>query len=39
MIQFIVRPALPKDAIVLFDLIKALAEYEKLTHEVKGGSN
>lgn len=31
-----IRPATPKDVSVLFDLIFALAEYEKLTHAVTG---
>lgn len=30
------RPATPADVLVLFNLIKALAEYEKLSHAVTG---
>ena len=32
----ILRPATPDDVPVLFQLIQALAEYEKLSHEVSG---
>ncbi|ACK64267.1 GCN5-related N-acetyltransferase [Rippkaea orientalis PCC 8801] len=31
-----IRPAQPSDVSVLFTLIKALAEYEKLSHQVTG---
>lgn len=31
-----IRPATPDDVTVLVDLIKALADYEKLAHEVTG---
>ncbi|MCU0544266.1 MAG: GNAT family N-acetyltransferase [Oscillatoriaceae cyanobacterium Prado104] len=34
--EVILRPAVLADAPVLFDLIKALAEYEKLSHAVTG---
>ncbi|VXD23796.1 GNAT family N-acetyltransferase [Planktothrix paucivesiculata] len=34
----IVRPATIEDISVLFELIQALAEYEKLSHEVTGNS-
>jgi GNAT superfamily N-acetyltransferase len=34
--QLILRPATPADVSVLFDLIRALAEYEKLSHAVTG---
>lgn len=34
--QLILRPATPTDVSVLFDLIVALAEYEKLSHAVTG---
>ncbi|NJR22278.1 MAG: GNAT family N-acetyltransferase [Richelia sp. CSU_2_1] len=34
--EIILRPAVLADAPVLFDLIKALAEYEKLSHAVTG---
>jgi GNAT superfamily N-acetyltransferase len=34
--EVILRPAVRADAAVLFDLIKALAEYEKLSHAVTG---
>lgn len=33
-----IRPAAPPDIPVLFDLIKALAEYEKLSHAVVGNA-
>lgn len=36
MSQLILRPATPADVSVLFNLIVALAEYEKLTHAVTG---
>lgn len=31
-----IRPATPDDVSILFDLVTALAEYEKLSHEVTG---
>ncbi len=31
-----IHPAAPNDVSILFELIKALAEYEKLSHEVVG---
>ena len=31
-----IRPAVPEDVAIIFDLIRALAEYEKLTHLVTG---
>ena len=34
--NFTIRPAAPGDAAVIFDLIKQLAEYEKLSHMVVG---
>jgi GNAT superfamily N-acetyltransferase len=34
--EFIIRAATPGDAPVLFELIKALADYEKLSHAVTG---
>ncbi len=36
--KLILRPALPADAQVLFRLILALAEYEKLSHAVTGNA-
>ncbi|MGL5066112.1 MAG: GNAT family N-acetyltransferase [Microcoleus sp.] len=36
--EVILRPAARADAPVLFDLIKALAEYEKLSHAVTGSA-
>lgn len=36
--EFTIRPATPTDAPVLFDLIVALAEYEKLSHAVTGSA-
>lgn len=36
MAQLTLRPAIPADVSVLFSLIVALAEYEKLTHAVTG---
>ncbi len=35
-IEFTIRPANPDDVADLFGLIKALAEYEKLSHRVTG---
>ncbi len=37
--ELILRPAKPGDASVLFELIKALAEYEKLTDAVTGNAD
>lgn len=37
--DFILRPAQPADVPVLFDLIQALAEYEKLSHAVTGNAD
>ena len=34
--KFQIRPAIPSDVPHIFNLIKALAEYEKLTHQVTG---
>lgn len=34
--ELLVRPAQPSDASVIFELIQALAEYEKLSHAVTG---
>ena len=34
--EFQIRPAIPSDVSHIFNLIKALAEYEKLTHQVTG---
>ena len=34
--NLVIQPAAPDDAPTLFELIKALAEYEKLSHEVVG---
>lgn len=36
--KLILRPATPVDVPVLFSLIQALAEYEKLSHAVKGNA-
>jgi len=36
MTNLTLRPATPKDVPTLFHLVKALAEYEKLTHAVTG---
>jgi GNAT superfamily N-acetyltransferase len=36
--ELTIRPATPTDAPVLFDLIVALAEYEKLSHAVTGSA-
>jgi GNAT superfamily N-acetyltransferase len=36
--EFTIRPATSTDASVLFDLIVALAEYEKLSHAVTGSA-
>ena len=38
MSEFTIRPATPGDVPVLFELIKALAEYEKLSHAVTGNA-
>lgn len=35
-IEFTIRPANPDDVAAIFGLIKALAEYEKLSHRVTG---
>lgn len=35
-IQVTLRPAIAEDAAVLFELVLALAEYEKLSHQVTG---
>lgn len=37
--ELILRPAEPADVPVLFDLIQALAEYEKLSHAVTGNAD
>lgn len=37
--QLVLRPATPADVLVLFSLIKALAEYEKLSHAVTGNAD
>lgn len=37
--KLIVRPAEPADVPVLFSLIQALAEYEKLSHAVSGNAD
>lgn len=37
--EFILRPAQPSDVPVIFDLILALAEYEKLSHAVVGDAD
>ncbi|NEQ68743.1 MAG: GNAT family N-acetyltransferase [Symploca sp. SIO2D2] len=34
--DFIIRPSIPDDVPMLFELIKALAEYEQLSHTVTG---
>ncbi|NET62448.1 MAG: GNAT family N-acetyltransferase [Symploca sp. SIO2E6] len=34
--EFIIRPAIPDDVPMIFELIQALAEYEKLSHTVTG---
>jgi len=34
--NLVIRPATPTDVPTLFDLVKGLAEYEKLSHEVTG---
>lgn len=39
MIEFTLRPATPTDVSVVFELIKALAEYEKLSHAVVGSAD
>lgn len=36
--ELTLRPATPDDVTVLFDLIQALAEYEKLSHAVTGSA-
>src|SRR5678816_2054597 len=36
--ELIIRPAVPGDERVLFDLVNALARYEKLEHEVSGSA-
>jgi GNAT superfamily N-acetyltransferase len=36
--ELTIRPATPTDVPVLFDLIQALAEYEKLSHAVTGNT-
>lgn len=36
--QLVLRPATPSDVLVLFSLIQALAEYEKLSHAVTGNA-
>ncbi|MDY6806990.1 MAG: GNAT family N-acetyltransferase [Cyanobacteriota bacterium] len=36
--EIIVRSAMPPDVSILFELIKALAEYEKLSHAVTGSA-
>lgn len=35
---FVLRSAKPDDAVVVFELIQALAEYEKLSHTVTGSA-
>lgn len=37
--ELILRPAQPSDELALFSLIKALAEYEKLSHAVTGSAD
>ena len=37
--QLVLRPATPSDVLVLFSLIQALAEYEKLSHAVTGNAD
>ncbi len=39
MLELTLRPATPADVPVLFDLILALAEYEKLSHAVVGSAD
>ncbi|NER21073.1 MAG: GNAT family N-acetyltransferase [Symploca sp. SIO1B1] len=34
--DFIIRPSIPDDVPMIFELIKALAEYEQLSHTVTG---
>jgi len=36
---FLIRAAQPDDAVVLFDLVRALAEYERRSEEVVGSSD
>ncbi len=36
--HLLIRPAAPSDVTVLFSLIEALAEYEKLSHRVTGSA-
>lgn len=36
--QLIIRPVTPEDVTLLFDLIKGLADYEKLSHIVTGNT-
>lgn len=36
--EFLLRPAQPKDVPAIFELIEALAEYEKLSHAVEGNA-
>ncbi len=36
---FVLRSATPDDAVVLFELIQSLAEYEKLSHTVTGSAD
>ncbi len=36
--EFVLRPAQPADTKAIFELIKALAEYEKLSHAVVGSA-
>lgn len=36
MVQPVLRPAIPTDVPAIFDLIQALAAYEKLAHQVTG---
>ncbi|NEP12279.1 MAG: GNAT family N-acetyltransferase [Symploca sp. SIO2C1] len=36
--EFMIRPAVANDVPVIFELIKALAEYEKLSHAVTGNA-
>lgn len=35
---FVLRSATPEDAVIIFQLIQALAEYEKLSHTVTGSA-
>lgn len=37
--RFLLRPAKPEDVSRIFELIKALAEYEKLSHAVTGNAD